>query len=130
MERLVLALKHTPSGKSAIANEVYYPKKEDGTRIKGFHNTFKRMIWEQPCPARTTYSGSMSSHNNVHPGTLLDDGTYSDARVLTLLETFIVSSIPEDVNFPEWASDNFIRTIIGEAIPPRLLECIINQIGK
>ena len=130
LERLVLAMKHTPSGKSAIANEVYYPKKEDGTRIKGFHNTFKRMIWEQPCPARTTYSGSMSSHNNVHPGNLLDDGTYSDARVLTLLETFIVSSIPVDVNFPEWASDNFIRTIIGEAIPPRLLECIINQIGK
>lgn len=45
-ERAVLALKHTPTGKSAIANEVYYPKKEDGTRIKGFHNTFKRMDWD------------------------------------------------------------------------------------
>lgn len=130
LDRLVLAMKHTPSGKSAIANEVFYPKKEDGSRIKGFHNTFKRMIWEQPCPARTTYSGSLSSHNNVHPGKLLKDGTYSDARVLTLLETFIVSSIPEDIDFPEWASDNFIRTIIGEAIPPRMLECIISQIGK
>ena len=130
IDRLVLAMKHTPQGKSAIANPVFYPKKEDGTRIKGFHNTFKRMVWDQPCPARTTYSGSLSSHNNVHPGRLLPDGTYSDSRVLTLLEAFIVSSIPEDIEFPSDATDNFIRTIIGEAIPPKLLEVIISKIGK
>lgn len=130
IDRLVLAMKHTPQGKSAIPNPVYYPRKADGTRIKGFHNTFKRMVWDQPCPARTTYSGSLSSHNNVHPGRLQPDGTYSDARVLTLLETFIVSSIPEDITFPPDATDNFIRTIIGEAIPPRLLEVIIRKIGR
>lgn len=128
--RAVLAMKHTPPGKSAIANEIYYPKKEDGSRIKGFHNTYKRMVWDQPCPARTTYSGSMSSHNNVHPGRLLPDGTYSDARVLTLLETFIVSSIPKDVVFPKNASDTFIRTVIGEAIPPKLMMKILDGIGK
>ena len=130
IDRLVLSMRHTPPGKSAIANQDYYPKKADGTRIKGFHNTFKRMVWDQPCPARTTYSGSLSSHNNVHPGRLLSDGTYSDARVLTLLETFIVSSIPEDIEFPHDATDNFIRTIIGEAIPPKLLEVIFNKIGS
>lgn len=129
-ERAVVALKHTPTGKSAIANEVYYPKKEDGTRIKGFHNTFKRIDWDQPCPARTTFSGSISSHNNVHPGRLLPDGTYSDARVLTLLETFIVSSIPESIDFPKDSSDTFIRTIIGESVPPRLMMKVIEQIGK
>ena len=128
-ERAVLAMRHTPPGKSAIANEVYYPKKEDGTRIKGFHNTFKRMVWNQPCPARTTYCGSISSHNNVHPGYLQADGTYSDPRVLTLLETFIVSSIPEDIDFPDGSTDTFIRTIIGEAIPPHLMERIIELIG-
>ncbi|MDD4321816.1 MAG: DNA cytosine methyltransferase [Acidaminococcaceae bacterium] len=128
--RAVLAMRHTAPGKSAIANEVYYPKKEDGTRIKGFHNTYKRMVWDQPCPARTTYCGSISSHNNVHPGYLQTDGTYSDPRVLTLLETFIVSSIPEDIEFPKAATDTFIRTIIGEAIPPRLMERIIEQIGR
>lgn len=129
-ERAVLALKHTPTGKSAIANEVYYPKKEDGTRIKGFHNTFKRMDWDQPCPTRTTFSGSMSSHNNVHPGRLLPDGTYSDARVLTLLETFIVSSIPEDIDFPKDSTDTFIRTVIGESIPPKLMMKVIEKIGR
>lgn len=129
-ERIVLALKHTPTGKSALTNEVYYPKKEDGTRIKGFHNTFKRMNWDEPCPTRTTFSGSMSSHNNVHPGRLLPDGTYSDARVLTLLETFIVSSIPKDISFPQESSDTFIRTVIGEAIPPKLLFEVVNKIGR
>lgn len=129
-ERAVLALKHTPTGKSAIANEVYYPKKEDGTRIKGFHNTFKRMGWDQPCPTRTTFSGSMSSHNNVHPGRLLPDGTYSDARVLTLLEIFIVSSIPKDIEFPKGSTDTFIRTIIGESIPPRLMMKVIEKIEE
>ena len=129
-ERAVLAMRHTAPGKSAIANEIYYPKKADGTRIKGFHNTYKRMVWDQPCPARTTYSGSISSHNNVHPGRLLPDGTYSDPRVLTMLETFIVSSVPENIKFPANSSDTFIRTIIGEAIPPKLMEEIIVLIGK
>lgn len=129
-DRAILALKHTPTGKSAIANEFYYPKKEDGTRIKGFHNTFKRMVWDQPCPTRTTFSGSISSHNNVHPGRLLSDGTYSDARVLTLLETFIVSSIPKDIDFPGDSSDTFIRTVIGESIPPKLMMKVIEKIGE
>lgn len=128
-DRAILAMRHTEPGKSAITNEVHYPKKEDGTRIKGFHNTFKRMVWNQPCPARTTYSGSISSHNNVHPGRLLPDGTYSDARVLTLLETFIVSSIPEDIEFPIDSTDTFIRTIIGESIPPKLMMKVLSNIG-
>lgn len=128
--RIVLAMRHTKPGESALKNPVYYPKKEDGTRIIGFHNTFTRMTWDEPCPARTTYCGSMSSHNNVHPGHLLADGTYSDPRVLTLYETFVVSSIPTSISFPPKTSDTFIRTIIGEAIPPLLLTKIVKTIGK
>lgn len=121
---IVECLRHTKTGTSAIKNDVYYPKKDNGERIKGFHNTYKRMNWNEPAPARTTYSGSISSHNNVHPGRLKSDGTYSDPRVLSLLETFIVSSISPDIQFPKNTSDTFIRTIIGEAIPPKLLERI------
>jgi len=129
-ERTILAMKHTPEGCSALKNAVFYPKKEDGTRIKGFHNTFKRMKWNEPCPARTTYCGSMTSHNNVHPGRALPDGTYSDARPLTLYETFVVSSIPTTIKFPNTVNDNFIRTVIGEAVPPMLLSKIVKMIGK
>ncbi|MBU6089365.1 DNA cytosine methyltransferase [Mammaliicoccus sciuri] len=121
---IIEALRYTKPGTSAIKNEFYYPKKDNGERIKGFHNTYKRMVWDKPAPARTTYSGSISSHNNVHPGRLNPDGTYSDPRVLTLLETFIVSSIDSKIDFPEDATETYIRTIIGEAIPPKLLEKI------
>lgn len=123
------SLVHTSTGSSAMKNEIYYPKKENGERISGFHNTYKRMKWEEPAPARTTYSGSVSSHNNVHPGRLMEDGTYSDPRVLSLLETFLVSTISPDIEFPEGTSDTFIRTIIGESIPPLMLEKICYPSG-
>lgn len=122
--QIIECLRHTKPGTSAISNEIYYPKKDNGERIKGFHNTYKRMTWDEPAPARTTYSGSVSSHNNVHPGRLLENGQYSDPRVLSLLETFIVSSISPDIEFPEDISETFIRTIIGEAVPPKLMEKI------
>lgn len=128
--RIILAMEHTPTGKSALLNPVYYPKKENGERIKGFHNTFTRMKWDEPAPARTMYSGSMSSHNNVHPGRLLSNGLYSDPRVLTLYETFKVSSIPTNIDFPPKTTDSFIRELIGEAIPPKMLLEIVKMIGE
>ncbi|EAK0980079.1 DNA cytosine methyltransferase [Campylobacter lari] len=126
--RDVLALKHTPEGKSAMKNEFYYPKKENGDRITGFHNTYKRMKWNEPAPARTMNSGNIGGHNNVHPGHLKSDGTYSDARVLTLRELFIVSSLPAEWDLPEFASETLIRTVIGEAIPPMFCKNIISGI--
>ena len=128
--RIVEVMRHTATGESALKNEVFYPKKSDGRRISGFHNTFKRMKWDLPCPARTTYCGSMSSHNNVHPGRLLENGEYSDPRPLTLLETFIVSSIPTDISFPNDISDNAIRTLVGEGVPPLLVKKIVDMIDK
>ena len=66
-------------------------------------------------------NGAVSSQNNVHPGRKLDDGTYSDARVLTLLELFILMGLPKDPGFPDGFSDNQIRHILGEAVPPILI---------
>ena len=128
-DREIECMKHTPEGCSEMNNEFYYPRKKDGTRVKGFHNTYKRMKWDAPAPARTMNSGNIGSHNNVHPGRRLKDGTYSDARVLTLRELFIVSSLPEDWNIPDGLTDTFIRHIIGEAIPPMLSFNIVKMIG-
>ena len=127
-ERQILALKHTPEGKSAMKNEVYYPKKKDGSRVKGFHNTYNRMRWDEPAPARTTNNHLMSGHNNVHPGRLLPDGTWSDARVLTLRELIIVSSLPLDWNIPQDFPETKVRILIGEAIPPLLSKKIVETI--
>ena len=123
-ENHILWMKNTPTGKTAFENKEHYPKK-DGRRIKGFSTTYKRMSWDKPAPTITMSNGSKSSQNNVHPGRLLTDGTYSDARALTLLEIFRLSGLPDNWNPPEWANDNLIRKVIGEAIPPNLIKNII-----
>lgn len=127
-EREILCMKHTPTGKSAMKNEVYYPKKANGDKVRGFHNTYKRLDWDMPCHARTTNSGNIGSHNNVHPGRKMLDGTYSDARVLTIRELFIVSSINPDLNIPSEFSDTFIRNVIGESVPPLLFKKILKGV--
>ncbi|MFA5471767.1 MAG: DNA cytosine methyltransferase, partial [Acholeplasmataceae bacterium] len=128
-EREILAMMHTSEGKSAMKNEIYYPKKQNGEAIKGFHNTYKRMKWDEPSPARAMNNGNMGGHNNVHPGRKRKDGTFSDSRVLTLRELFIVSSLPADLDLPDWCTDTLIRTVIGEAIPPMFSKNILKGIG-
>lgn len=120
-EQHTLALMHTPTGKSALQNSLLFPTNKFGEKVKGFHNTYKRMLWHEPAHARTTYNGSISSHNNIHPGRLLSDGTYSDPRVLSLLETFIVSTIDPNTTFPDTISESFLRTLIGEGVPPKFM---------
>lgn len=123
-------MKHTPTGKSAFQNEVFYPQKPDGTRIIGYPYTYKRIDWDRPAPTITMRSDTISSTHTVHPGRLLPDGTYSDARVLTLRELFILSSINPDIDLPSFASNSQIRHMIGEAVPPLLLEHICKNIKK
>jgi DNA (cytosine-5)-methyltransferase 1 len=41
-------------------------------------------------------NGAISSQNNVHPGRKLPNGTYSDARVLTIYELMLLTGIPKN----------------------------------
>ena len=127
-ERHILAMSHTPSGKTAHDNEKYYPKTIEGRKVKGFSTTYKRISWDKPAPTITMMNGSISSQNNVHPGRKKKDGTYSDPRVLTLREIFILSSLPPEWPYPEWASDNLVRHVIGEGIPPKFVSAIFSKI--
>lgn len=124
---------HTPSGKSAIYNEKYYPQKENGEHIKAHHNHYRRMAWEKPSRTITQNNGVISSLACVHPGRpYVKDGEtlYSDPRVLTIYEILIVSSLPLDWPIPAWANDNMIRKVIGEGIPSKLIKVIIEQLIK
>jgi len=127
-KRHKLWMTHTPTGKTSFLNKVHYPKKENGERIKGFATTYKRIEWDKPAPTITMANGSISSQNNVHPGRKKDDGTYSDARVLTLKEIFILTGLPDNWSPPEFASENMIRQVIGEGVPPKLIEAILKTI--
>jgi DNA (cytosine-5)-methyltransferase 1 len=134
--RQVYSMMHTPSGKSAFDNEdKFKPLKFDGSFVKGFKNTYKRQCWNKPAFTVTMYNRTIGSQNNVHPGRFIGKDKngheiYSDARVLTIYELMIISSLPNDWDIPNWASDHFIRQVIGEGIPPLLVKKIMNELIK
>lgn len=120
--RQVEAMAHTPEGHSAWENKDYYPQKENGERIKAYSTTYRRIKWDEPAPTITMRNDAISSQMNVHPGRKNDDGTYSDARVLTPLELMLLSSLPADWNIPDDTPEILIRECIGESIPPLLVK--------
>jgi DNA (cytosine-5)-methyltransferase 1 len=129
---------NTPSGKSAIYNEVYYPQKDNLVRVKAHHNNYRRMNWDKPSRTITQNNGVISSLCCVHPGRPFKSTNgatlYSDPRVLSIYELFIVSTLPLDWKIPEWADETFIRKVIGEGIPSLMVKNImlelINQLNN
>ena len=133
--RNVECMLYTPAGNTAFDNPVHYPKKSNGDRIKGFDTTYHRMYWEKQAPTVTRYNGVVGSQNNVHPGRpwkkdANGDMMYTNPRVLTIYELLKVSSLPEDWNIPDWASEDLIRHVIGEGIPPLLIKKIVKSIEE
>ena len=128
----VITMMHTPSGKTAFDNPIYYPKKDNGERVNGHYNTYRRYAWDKPCRTITQNNGVISSLCCVHPGrpykTKDGETLYSEPRCLTLLELFIVSSLPKDWNVPDWADEQLIRKVIGEGIPPMLVKNIMKNL--
>ena len=127
----VVAMMHTPSGCTAFDNEIFYPKKDDGTRVNGHYNTYRRFEWDKPARTITQNNGVISSLCCVHPGKpYVQNGEvlYSDPRCLTLYELFIVFSLPKDWNVPDWADERFIRRVVGEGIPPMLIKNIVEEL--
>lgn len=129
-EKHIEWMRHTPTGKSAVDNTDYYPMKADGTRINSYSTTYRRIKWDEPAPTITLRNDAISSQLNVHPGRMLPDGSYSDARVLTPLELMLLSSLPADWNIPDDTQEILIRKCIGECIPPLLIKQIVSQINK
>jgi len=128
-------MKHTPEGETAFNNlEDHFPfVLEDGVkrRIHGFKTTYKRMSWNEPAPTVTMTNGSISSQNNVHPGSKNSDGTYSNARVLSVREVLAVCGLPTnlfdkfshiqgDGSFKYDYSPNFMRKVLGELFLPKM----------
>jgi DNA (cytosine-5)-methyltransferase 1 len=124
----ILWMKNTPTGKSAFDNKKYYPKKDNGEKIKSYMTTYRRIKWDEPSPTITMRNDAISSQLNVHPGRKLKDGTYSDARVLTPLELMLLSSLPNNWNIPKDTPEILIRKCLGESVPPLLLKKVISGI--
>ena len=134
--RHVIAMMHTPEGHSAWENEKYYPTLKDGTKSKGYKNTYKRQWWDKPAYTVTMFTSRIGSQENGHPGHAIVDSPneekrlWSDPRTMTIYELMLLSSLPKDWNIPDWASSNVVREIIGEGVPPKLLEAALNSLEK
>lgn len=123
----VLWMRHTPSGKTAFDNEKYYPNK-NGKKIKSYNTSYRRIAWNEPSPTITMRNDAISSQLNVHPGRKKNDGTYSDARVLTPLELMILSSLPKNFNIPQNTPEILLRKCLGECVPPLLIKKVLEKI--
>tara|TARA_B100000161_G_C33532765_1_gene406935 strand:- start:662 stop:1540 length:879 start_codon:yes stop_codon:yes gene_type:complete len=133
----ILWMKHTATGMTAFDNPVHFPKTKDRVtgkvrKIKGFRTTYKRIKWDEPSPTIGMTNGSINSQNNVHPGSLLDNGMYSDARVLSVKELTILCGLPETCfdKYEGQVTENFMRHVIGECFPPKMCLEIIKNIPK
>ena len=128
--RNVEVMLHTPTGCSAKKNKFFYPKNPEGQLVGGSGSTYMRMSWDKPAPTVTTYNHTISSFQNVHPGRYDEKtGLYSDPRVLSIFELMRVTTLPDDWNIPDWASENLIRTVIGEGIPPLAIMKIVKVLN-
>lgn len=133
IKRQVVTMIHTPTGKTAFDNKKYIPRKEDGTAVKGYKSTYRRLRWIDPASTVTMDNRKISSQNNVHPGHYLGedengDVLYSDPRVLSLLELMRVMSLPDDWPLPSNANVVFVRSVIGEGIPPLFVKKVFEKI--
>lgn len=132
IKRQVIAMQHTPTGCTAFDNPVYYPIKENGDAVKGYHNTYKRQNWNTAAYTVTMDNRKISSQNNVHPGRPIEDENgdviYTDARTLTLYELMIIMSLPKDWPVPKSTSEAFLRRIIGEGIPPLFVKKVFENL--
>ena len=131
--RMVEWMMHTPTNESAIHNDIYYPKKVTGERVKAHYNQYRRLAWNTPSRCLTQNNGVISSLACVHPGKPYEKNgeiLYTNPRVMTIYEIMVVSSLPLDWPIPDWADENLIRNVIGEGIPSRLIKVIVEALLK
>lgn len=91
--------------------------------IKGYETAYRRMKWDKPAPTLTQNFIFESSDKKVHP---------SQTRVLSLYEAMVLQTI-SDYNFKftingKYINKNQCAEIIGESVPPKLIELICNKI--
>ncbi len=92
-------------------------------RIKGFDSAYRRMSWDSPAPTLTQNLQAEASDKKIHP---------SQNRTLSVYEGLCLQTITDyDYKFSingKRITANSCCKIIGESVPPRLIELICKQI--
>lgn len=91
--------------------------------IKGFDSAYRRMSWDSPAPTLTQLFQAEASDKKVHP---------SQNRTLSIYEGMQIQTIADyDYKFSidgKPISLNACCQVIGESVPPRLIELICKNI--
>lgn len=91
--------------------------------IKGFDSAYRRMVWDVPSGTLTQLFQSEASDKKLHP---------SQNRTLSIYEALKIQTISDYAyNFcigGKPISSNACCQVIGESVPPRLIELICNKI--
>jgi DNA (cytosine-5)-methyltransferase 1 len=100
-------------------------KEKDGTlrALKGFHSAYRRMVYDEPARTLTQNFIYEASDNKIHP---------EQNRVLSVLEALIIQTIDRynysfDIN-GKCIGPARIAEVIGESVPPYLIEKICSTI--
>jgi DNA (cytosine-5)-methyltransferase 1 len=101
--------------------------KETGKRriIKGFDSAYRRMTWDTPAGTITQNFQYEASDKKLHP---------DQNRTLSIYEAMVLQTITDYVFKFEINGKpirrNLCCQIIGESVPPKLIELIIKQVIK
>lgn len=91
--------------------------------IRGFDTAYRRMEWDKPAPTLTQKMHAVASDKKIHP---------SQDRALSLLEAMIIQTISDyEYRFEldgKKVTRNMICQVIGESVPPRLIELLSRNI--
>lgn len=91
--------------------------------IKGFDTAYRRMEWDKPAPTLTQKMHSVASDRKIHP---------SQDRPLSIYEAMIIQTIANyQYSFKidnKAVSRNKMCQVIGESVPPQLIEIICKHI--
>jgi DNA (cytosine-5)-methyltransferase 1 len=91
--------------------------------IKGFDSAYRRMSWDSPAPTLTQNFQAEASDKKIHP---------SQNRTLSIYEGLLLQTIADyDYKFSidnKPISMNSCCHVIGESVPPRLIEMICDNI--
>ncbi len=114
---------------SNLSTEIIHGHKPEiciNIQIMSSKTAYKRMRWEEPCPTITQNFIFEASDQKVHP---------TQTRVLSFYEAMIVQSI-SDYSYSfnnsqgKQISKSLCAQVIGESVPPKLIEIICTNILK
>ncbi len=93
--------------------------------IRGFHSAYRRMKWDEPSRTLTKNVFFEASDNKIHP---------EQNRVLSIYEALVIQTITNyDYTWKingKYVSKSQMSQVIGESVPPKLIDFIIKKIIK